>query len=75
MVPWNLSNTFVSQNLDDVTASMGVKDEKKRIIKFDRYCHVYVEGELEDIVRNCGGVRIDHVFWNEGNWCVVFEKL
>ncbi|GMI13725.1 hypothetical protein TrVE_jg4970 [Triparma verrucosa] len=55
------------------------------LISFDRYCHVYTEGELEKVVEEVGVVdgkrwEIEGKGWDAGNWwvrirCVEVKKL
>ena len=45
---------------------------------YQRYCHVYVHGELESLVRRAGDGRlfqIDSSYYDCGNWCVVCTKV
>ncbi len=40
---------------------------------FQRYCHVYRKGELEELVENYAShlVRIESSYYDQGNWCVI----
>jgi hypothetical protein len=40
-----------------------------------RYCHVYVKGELEGLVDAAGGLVVDSSYYDKGNWCVIARKL
>lgn len=42
--------------------------------EFLRYYHVFEEGELEALVERIDGVRVVRGYYDQGNWCVVFEK-
>ena len=39
-----------------------------------RFYHVFEKQELESLFQSVPGVRIVESFYEEGNWCVVFEK-
>ena len=42
---------------------------------FQRYCHVYTEGELESIVAEIPGARVVDSFMDTGNWVLVIGKM
>lgn len=42
---------------------------------FYRYCHVYVQGELEAIFEDIGNNEIVKSFYDSSNWCVIVKKL
>ena len=42
---------------------------------FHRYYHVFEENELEDLIRNVDGLKVVKTYYDEGNWCVIFQKL
>jgi len=46
----------------------GKVDLEEGLVSFDRYCHVYVEGELEELVKECGGLEVEGKGWEKGNW-------
>lgn len=39
-----------------------------------RYCHVYGEGELPELVASTPGLRLVETFYDTSNWCVIAEK-
>ena len=51
----------------------GGDDEEEKI--FQRYYHVFQEGELEGLVKQVEGLSISHSYYDQGNWCVVAEKI
>ena len=67
------------QLLQEEAASMGaaggVFDAEKRAYSFQRYCHVYREGELTEIILSVPGARVVDEYYDTGNWCVVVEKV
>lgn len=42
--------------------------------EFLRYYHVFEEGELEALVKRIEGVRVVRAYYDQGNWCVIFQK-
>ncbi|CAD7932609.1 unnamed protein product [Amoebophrya sp. A25] len=58
-------------------ADHGVIDEEKGAIVYQRYCHVYKEGELQDLFEThlSDIARIDEVYLDTGNWCVRATKI
>lgn len=40
-----------------------------------RYYHVFTEGEIEDLISRVDSVRVVQRYFDQGNWCVKFEKL
>jgi len=52
----------------------GVYDAQKRATVFQRYCHVYAEGELRGILDSVGGCLVLNEYYDTGNWCAVVQK-
>jgi hypothetical protein len=48
MVPWNLQKTYVDEG-GGKEASPCTVDEDRDSVVYQRYCHVYCEGELESL--------------------------
>lgn len=44
-------------------------------VVYQRYCHVYVEGELEGLVESVDGLRLIESYYDRSNWCVVAERV
>jgi SAM-dependent methyltransferase len=42
---------------------------------FQRYCHVYREGELEGLCARLPNCRVEEVGWDKGNWFVKLQKI
>lgn len=42
---------------------------------FLRFYHVYEENELEDVCCRQPEIVIRKSFYDQGNWCVIFEKI
>ncbi|CAB1097104.1 unnamed protein product [Ectocarpus sp. CCAP 1310/34] len=43
-------------------------------VVYQRYCHVYAEGELEGLVERVDGLRLVENYYDRSNWCVVAER-
>lgn len=55
-----------------------VHDDAKGTIVFQRYCHVYCRGELEELfgpLVASGEVEIEETWYDCGNWCAVVQRL
>ena len=59
----------------------GTFDAAKQSVVFQRYCHVYREGELRELVEALNGVdtppwvRVVEEYPDTGNWCLIAEKV
>jgi len=43
---------------------------------YQRYYHVFYQGELEDIIKKTGdNVEIEKSFFDHANWCCIIKKL
>ncbi|KAL1520153.1 hypothetical protein AB1Y20_023623 [Prymnesium parvum] len=49
-------------------------DPEKRAVVHQRYCHVYAEGELRELVESVEGFRVLEEYYDTGNWCILAEK-
>lgn len=91
MVPWRLNKRFIDTDADTTKGDSSGKNEDlipvydegkcQHVIEerdeyvFQRYCHVYKEGELEDICSTIPQSRVVDSGWDKGNWFVQLEKL
>ncbi len=46
-------------------------DERKTFL---RYYHVFEEGELQRLCEEIGDIDVVETYYDQGNWCVIFEK-
>jgi len=53
----------------------GSYDPNKRAYVYQRYCHVYRQGELLELVSALPHVRVLDEYYDTGNWCILAEKL
>ena len=50
-------------------------DERKGLVVFQRYCHMYREGELDGLVEQVSGVRLIESGYETGNHYVILEVV
>ena len=50
-------------------------DERKGLVVFQRYCHMYREGELDEIAEQVSGVKVIESGYESGNYFVILEKI
>eukprot|EP01138_Halocafeteria_seosinensis_P014978 gb/GECG01015290.1/.p1 GENE.gb/GECG01015290.1/~~gb/GECG01015290.1/.p1 ORF type:complete len:688 (+),score=93.39 gb/GECG01015290.1/:1-2064(+) len=75
MVPWNLDRKLVSVSAEEISRSHAVVDEERDKIVFQRYCHVYRQGEIEGLIEELDcQLIIERSWWEKGNWCIVATK-
>ncbi len=82
MVPWNLQKTYVEGDGDgegveggaDKASAVAVDDERASVV-FQRFCHVYYEGELESIANKVRGLVVEDGWYDTSNWAVVLRKV
>ena len=73
LVPWNLkankseegssSHAFSSNDSSDCASKL-----------YHRYYHVFLEGEIEQLVHNLPIVTVVSSYYDKGNWCIIIEK-
>ncbi|XP_076958974.1 tRNA (carboxymethyluridine(34)-5-O)-methyltransferase-like [Bidens hawaiensis] len=76
-VPWHLPyhRAEVSgASVGAVENGFARKDDVKGAIVYDRYYHVFGEGELERLVSGMKNAVIVDRFYDKSNWCVILEK-
>jgi alkylated DNA repair protein alkB homolog 8 len=77
MVPWRLQKKFVeesSERTEGVEAEPQHVVEERGLLTYQRYCHVYKDGELEDLCRSIPGCRILDTGYDRSNWFVELER-
>ncbi|KAF1464106.1 hypothetical protein FQV08_0015215, partial [Pygoscelis antarcticus] len=77
LVPWHLKGGTKKkgESVDTVSFPAGSKESQELSPVFHRYYHVFSEGELEAACRSLDCVRVQNSYYDQGNWCVVLEKL
>lgn len=77
LVPWHLKGGTKKkeESVDTVSVPGGSKESQELSPVFHRYYHVFCEGELEAACRSLDCVRVQKSYYDQGNWCVILEKL
>ncbi|XP_063005024.1 alkylated DNA repair protein alkB homolog 8 isoform X2 [Melospiza melodia melodia] len=77
LVPWHLKGGTKKkeESVDTVVVPGGSKELQELSPVFHRYYHVFCEGELEAVCRSLDCVRVQKSYYDQGNWCVILEKL
>ncbi|XVF39459.1 hypothetical protein PTKIN_Ptkin01aG0036600 [Pterospermum kingtungense] len=76
-VPWHLPyhRAEVSGASAGALANgLAKKDDKKGAVVYNRYYHVFGEGELERLVSGMDNAVIVDKFYDKSNWCIILEK-
>ncbi|XP_037361588.1 alkylated DNA repair protein alkB homolog 8 isoform X1 [Talpa occidentalis] len=72
LVPWHLKENFGKDKRVEPSGSV-VPHEPGSV--FHRYYHVFCEGELEAACQTLSNVSILQSFYDQGNWCVILQKI
>ncbi|GAB2230978.1 hypothetical protein Droror1_Dr00027259 [Drosera rotundifolia] len=76
-VPWHLP--YHCAEVSGASASavqngLAKRDDKKGAVVYNRYYHVFCQGELERLVSDMDTIQIVDQFFDKSNWCIVLEK-
>ncbi|KAJ7959061.1 alkylated DNA repair protein alkB-like 8-like [Quillaja saponaria] len=76
-VPWHLP--YHRAEISGASAcalanGLAKKDDKKGAVVYNRYYHVFSEGELERLVSGLDDAVVVDRFFDKSNWCIVLEK-
>ena len=74
-VPWHQRRAEAAAAADARDAASGEYVGGKGGLVLQRYCHVYREGELTELVASVAGARLVDEYYDVGNWCVLLEKV
>lgn len=72
LVPWHLKRNHGKDKAAEPFGFAGCPDPCP---VFHRYYHVFCNGELEASCQALGDVSILQSYYDEGNWCVVLQKV
>ena len=73
LVQWHLRQS-TTKNIKNTVTSTKCTDEAPKAV-FDRYCHVYVQGELEGLVEKIPSLVVERSYFDASNWAVVAKKI
>lgn len=90
LVPWQLQDTFTKSKEEGNSAPIGKEETGgnenncEALVNttpgnnttkiFQRYCHVYKEGELEELCARLPECQVVETGWDKGNWFVKLRK-
>ena len=77
MVEWNLNPKYREKDVtDEALRVRGLDvDPAEGTVRYQRYVYVYRKGEIEAMFESVGDCKVERVFHDHGNWCVVARKL
>jgi alkylated DNA repair protein alkB family protein 8 len=83
MVPWQYQTRYDQQTSiasPDQSSSSSSSDKENKEqsdeeVVFQRYCHVYKQGELEELLSHISGIQIISAELERGNWNICVLKL
>lgn len=76
LVPWKLKakkNENIAEILDE-TDTIKTESLTTNFSTLLRYYHVFEENELEQLCGKVNNIFIRESYYDQGNWCVIFEK-
>ena len=74
-VEWNLNNKYEDDKVLDTLGPENRKEDFKQATVYHRYYHVFIKGELEELVLQAGGFEIIDSYYHKDNWAVVAKKV
>lgn len=73
-VAWHYNPKTKSKKEDPSAAATAEKSSNNSKV-YLRFYHVFESQELESLFQNVPDIRIVDSFYEEGNWCAIFEKI
>ncbi|XP_065847105.1 tRNA (carboxymethyluridine(34)-5-O)-methyltransferase [Euphorbia lathyris] len=76
-VPWHLPYhraEISGASACALESGLAKKDDKKGAVVYNRYYHVFSEGELERLATGMKNAVVVDRFFDKSNWCIVLEK-
>lgn len=73
-VPWHLQDTYENDNKLTSLGPEIIKEEKKNATVYHRYYHVFVKGELEELLKLIENISILESYYDHANWCCIVRK-
>ncbi|XP_054788341.1 tRNA (carboxymethyluridine(34)-5-O)-methyltransferase [Prosopis cineraria] len=76
-VPWHLPYhraEISGASAHALATGLATKDDKKGAVVYNRYYHVFREGELERLVSGINNAKVVDKFFDKSNWCIILEK-
>lgn len=70
MVPWNLPKHSFAPN-----TQVSHQKEDENAVVYQRYYHVFIDGELQALVESIGGCTVIESGFDADNWWIRLQKL
>lgn len=70
MIKWHLQKRYDKKPEQVEAAQSDVAPSKV----LDRYYHLFVKGELDELALQVGGLKIVESVWDVDNWYLLMEK-
>ncbi len=77
-VPWHLQKKYENESkVETMENGPNITEDKNINCKvYQRYYHVFIKGELEDIINKTGdNVEIIKSYFDHANWCCIIKKV
>lgn len=74
LVPWQLQQHFSLKSESSESNSSPKEKEISSQVTYQRFCHVYCEGELEGLLSRIPEAKLIESGYDRSNWFILFEK-
>lgn len=79
LVPWQLQQHFSLKASHSPSSTNGEGEVRATMkttqVTYQRFCHVYCEGELESLLGRVPDCRLIESGYDRSNWFICFEKI
>jgi alkylated DNA repair protein alkB family protein 8 len=73
-VAWHLQNNYENDVKVETLGPEILKEDKKNSTVYHRYYHMFIKGELEDLLKKFENVSIVESYYDHANWCCILKK-
>lgn len=76
LVAWHLHNNYKDdENSSKDEIAKGIEIKEKNSVVYQRYYHVFKNGELEKLIGEIEGVKIIESYYDHENWCCICMNI
>jgi alkylated DNA repair protein alkB family protein 8 len=75
LVPWKLKPEVKTEHDHKTESASCPESSSQEVPTFYRYYHVFEEGELQLLCSGVKDSRVVQSYYDQGNWCVVLERI